>query len=282
MLASSPQGAVSRPASEPNDPPPGGVDPAPAADSGTAAQSEPAPEAPPESIVAINRATLRSVDFRKARFDRFSLAGCLFITCDFRAVRFDKRYQGMFSARPASIFRDCRFDGADLRRVRPGEARFERCTFDDADLEGWRSEAAEFVGCRFAGRLGHVTFSGKPMGNVGRGVERKRNEFADNDFREADLDGVVFTHGIDLAAQRLPMDERYVRLDRFPQRIAHARTEVIRWEVQAERIAAVALLQELSARYRDQKEVIASRVSATGPNARVQTRLWALLERAIG
>jgi hypothetical protein len=188
----------------------------------------------------------------------------------------------MFSARPGSIFRDCRFDGADLRRVRPGEARFERCTFDDADLDGWRSEAAEFVGCRFAGRLGHVSFSGKPTGNAGRGVDRKRNEFADNDFREADLDGVVFTQGIDLRLQRLPMDERYIRLDRFPQRIAHARTEVIRWEVQAERIAGVALLQELSARYRDQKEIIASRVSATGANARVQTRLWALLERAIG
>jgi hypothetical protein len=47
-------------------------------------------------------------------------------------------------------------------------------------------------------------------------------------------------------------------------------------------MAGVALLQELSARYRDQKEIIASRVSATGANARVQTRLWALLERAIG
>ena len=251
---------MSQPASEPNEP----------------------PEAPPDRIVAINRATLRGVDFRKARFDRFSLAGCLFVACDFRALRFDKRYQPLFSARPASIFRDCRFDGADLRRMRLGEARFERCTFDDALLDGWRAEAAEFVGCRFAGAIGRVTFSGRPTGNAGRGVERKRNEFDQNDFRDADLDQVVFTYGIDLGAQRLPQNERYIRLDRFPQRLARARAEVVRWDVQEERVAAVTMLRDLATRYRDQREVIASRVSAAGPAARVQTRVWAVLERAIG
>ncbi len=244
--------------------------------------SEPGPLESDERVVAISRATLRGVDFRKARFDRFTLAGCLFVACDFRALRFDKRYQPLFAARPASVFRDCRFDGTDLRRVRPGEARFERCTFDDALLDGWRSEAAEFVGCRFAGALGRVVFSGRPTGNAGRGVVRKRNEFAQNDFRDADLDQVVFTHGIDLSAQRLPLSDRYVRLDRFPQRLARARAEIVRWDVQEERVPAVAMLRELATRYRDQREVIASRVSAAGPAARVQTRVWAVLERAIG
>ena len=272
---------MSQPASERND---NSDDVTPGERSGNApdpAAADTVPEAPPDRVVSINRATLRSVDFRKARFDKFSLAGCLFISCDFRALRFDKRYQPMFSARPASIFRDCRFDGADLRRVRPGEARFEQCTFDDALIDGWRCEAAEFISCRFAGALGRVIFNGRPTGNAGRGVERKRNEVRQNDFRDADLDQVVFTLGIDLGTQRLPQSERYVRLDRFPQRLAHARAEIVRWDIQEERVAAVTMLRELSTRFREQREVIASRVSASGPAARVQTRVWALLERAI-
>lgn len=267
---------MSQPDSERNGPVPGEVAP-----EGTAV---PAPEIPSDRVVAFGRATLRGVDFRKARFDRFSLAGCLFVACDFRAIRFDKRYQPLFSARPQSIFRDCRFDGADLRRMRPGQARFERCTFDDATIDGWRSEAAEFVGCRFAGALGHVIFFGKPTGAAGRTIDpdRKRNDFTENDFRDADLDDVTFTLGIDLGAQRLPLSERYVRLERFPQRLARARAEVVRWDVQVERVAALDMLRELSTRYREQNEVIASRMAAAGPAARVQTRVWALLERAVG
>ena len=285
MRASSHRGAVSQPASEPNQPPPSDIGPAtPPEPAQPAEAASPADETPADRVVSINRATLRGVDFRKARFDSFSLAGCVFISCDFRMIRFDKRLKGLFTASPQSIFRDCRFDGADLRRVRPGVARFERCTFDDAAIDGWRAEAAEFIGCRFAGALGTVSFFGKPAGNTARLVEptRRRNEFAGNDFRDADLDRVTFTLGIDLRSQRLPKDDRYVWIDRFPQRVAHARIDIVRWDVQEERIAAQNMLLDLTVRFRDQAEVVASRMSASGPAARVQTRVWAVLERAIG
>lgn len=267
---------MSQPASERSEP-----DPAPER---SAQEAQPAPEpapqdAPPDRVVAISRATLRGVDFRKARFDSFSLAGVLFISCDFRMIRFDKRLQGLFTAAPRSTFRDCKFDGADLRRVRPGLARFERCTFDDAAIDGWRTEAAEFVDCRFAGALGTVVFYGRPSGNAGHLVDRKRNDFSGNDFRDADLDHVTFTGGIDLRTQRLPRDERYVWLDRFPQRVARARTEIVRWDVQEERIAAQDMLRELTVRFRDQADVFASRMGASGAAARVQTRVWTELER---
>ncbi len=241
------------------------------------------PESAPDRVVAIHRATLRSVDFRKARFDKFALAGCLFVSCDFRMIRFDRRFQQLFTTAPRSVFRDCKFDGADLRRARPGQARFERCTFDDAAIDGWRTETAEFVDCRFAGALGDVVFYGKPSGASASLVSppRKINEFGGNDFRDADLDHVTFTLGIDLRSQRLPQDERYVWLDRFPQRMARARTEIIRWDVQEERVAALDMLRELSMKFRDQPNVFASRVSATGQAARVQTRVWTELEGAI-
>ena len=251
------------------------------------AEQRPAPpddlDAPLDRVVSINRATLRGVDFRKARFDSFALAGCIFISCDFRMIRFDKRLQGLFTAVPHSTFRDCKFDGADLRRVRPGLARFERCTFDDAAIDGWRTEASEFVDCRFAGSLGTVVFYGRPTGTAGRVVERerKKNEFSGNDFRDADLDHVTFTGGIELRTQRLPRDDRYILLDRFPQRVAHARAEIVRWEVQEERIAAQDMLRALTVRFRDQNEIFASRMAASGPAARVQTRVWAELERTL-
>lgn len=244
------------------------------------------PDAQPASdrVVAFGRATIRGVDFRRARFDKFSLSGCLFVACDFRAIRMDRRYQPLFAAVPPSIFRDCRFDGADLRKIRPDAARFERCTFDDANLDGWRTDAAEFVGCRFAGAMGAVTFLGRPIGAAARAAapDRKRNEFSGNDFRDADLDDVVFAHGVDLAAQRFPASDRYVRLDRFPQRLAHARVAIDRWDVQEERIAGLAMLRELATRYPEQAEIIASRMSGTEAAARVQTRVWAVLERAVG
>jgi uncharacterized protein YjbI with pentapeptide repeats len=247
-------------------------------------QTGPAPEQQADDrVVAIRRATLRGVDFRKARFDKFTLGGCLFVSCDFRMIAFDRRYQPLLAAVPASIFRDCRFDGADLRRTKPGQTRFERCTFDDAAIDGWRTETAEFIGCRFAGALGTVVFYGKPSGPLAHLVQpvRKRNEFTGNDFRDADLDHVTFTGGIDLSTQRLPHDERYVWLDRFPQRMARARTQIGRWDVQEERLAALEMLRELSVTFRDQPNVFASRVSATGQAARVQTRVWTELERTI-
>jgi len=116
---------------------PDDLGPAPQTEPESAREPQSVVETPPDRIVSINRATLRGVDFRKARFDKFELAGCLFVACDFRAVRFDKRLQPLFLAAPQSIFRDCRFDGADLRHVRSGQARFERCTFDDAAIDAF-------------------------------------------------------------------------------------------------------------------------------------------------
>jgi len=229
----------------------------------------------------LSRVTVRDADFRRVTFDQFAPEGCTFEHCDFSGQTLDRRYQPLFSSRRQSIFRDCKFDGADLRRVRPGLARFERCTFDDAAIDGWRSEASEFVDCRFAGALGTVIFYGRPAGPTGKLVEheRKRNDFSGNDFRDADLDHVTFTGGIDLRTLRLPRDDRYVWLDRFPQRVARARTEIVRWDVQEERIAAQDMLRDLTVRFRDQNEIFASRMTASGPAARVQTRVWAELER---
>jgi hypothetical protein len=234
-----------------------------------------------ERVVALHRATLTAVDFRRARFDRFSLGGCLFERCDFRGLAIDRKLAPLFAATPRSVFRDSYFDGADMRRARLGQSRFERCTFDDARLEGSRTEAAEFVDCRFAGPLDGLTFYGTPLGPEATRLDppRKRNEFRGNDFRDADMIDVAFVAGIDMDRQRFPDDELHVRVEGFQRRLAKARDEIKRQWYERERAPALVMLSALAARWRDQDVVVARRWTPRIKAAdRVQARVWELLE----
>lgn len=233
-----------------------------------------------ERVVALHRATIADVDFRSARFDRFTLGGCLFDRCDFRGLRLDRRLAPLFSALPRSVFRDCRLDGADLRRADLGQSRFERCTFDDALLESCATQEAEFIGCRFAGPLVALTFYGTPSSAQAKRMDppRRRNEFRANDFRDAELLDVAFVHGVDMDRQRFPDDELHVRVDAFQRRLPRARAEVKGW-YDRERTPALAMLATLEARWRDQDVVVARRWTPRikAPD-RVQARVWELLE----
>jgi len=233
-----------------------------------------------ERVVALHRVTLTAVDFRQARFDKFSLGGCLFDHCDFRGLKLDRRLAPLFVALPRSVFRDCRFDGADLRHARLGQSRFERCTFDDARLEDSHTDAAEFIGCRFAGPLSDVTFYGAPSSAELKQLDppRPRNEFHDNDFRDADLLDVAFVYGIDMERQRFPDDELHVRVERFQRRLPKARADIKRW-YERERAPALVMLAALEARWRDQDIVVTRRWTPRikAPD-RVQARVWELLE----
>ena len=242
--------------------------------------SEPKDQPDDERVVALHRATISAVDFRRARFDKFTLGGCLFDRCDFRGLKLDRRLAPLFIALPRSAFRDCRFDGADLRGAPLGQSRFERCTFDDARLEHARVELAEFVDCRFAGPLDALTFSGTPSGVDAKKLDppRRRNEFHGNDFRDAELFDVAFVAGIDMDRQRFPEDELYVRVEHFQRRLSKARTEVRKW-YERERDPALVMLATLSARWHDQDVVFARRwTSRIKAPDRVQARVWELLE----
>jgi hypothetical protein len=233
-----------------------------------------------ERVVALHRATITAVDFRRARFDKFSLGGCLFDRCDFRGLKLDRRLAPLLAALPRSVFRDCRFDGADLRRAHVGQSRFERCTFDDARLEDSDTRAAEFIGCRFAGPMERVTFYGAPPSAEVKRMDppRRRNEFRANDFRDAELLDVAFADGVDMDLQRFPDDELHVRVERFRRQLPRARGEIRKW-YERERAPALAMLATLEARWRDQDVVVARRWTPRikAPD-RVQGRVWELLE----
>lgn len=233
-----------------------------------------------ERVVALQRATLSSIDFRLARFERFTIGGCLFDRCDFRGLALGRRLAPLFVALPRSVFRDCYFDGADMRRARLGQSRFERCTFDDARLDGSRTEAAEFIECRFAGLLDDVTFHGVPSGAEAKRLDprRQRNEFRGNDFRDAELRDAAFVAGIDMAAQRFPEDDMHVRVEGFQRRLVKARVEMKHW-YERERGPALAMLAALAARWRDQDVIVARRwTPRIKASDRLQARVWELLE----
>ena len=233
-----------------------------------------------ESVVALYRATITAVDFRRAQFDKFTLGGCLFDRCDFRGLKLDRRLAPLLAALPRSVFRDCRFDGADLRRAQLGQSRFERCTFDDARLEDSDIAAAEFIGCRFAGPMERLTFYGAPSSAHAKRMDppRRRNEFRGNDFRDADLLDVSFVGGIDMDRQRFPDDELHVRVEGFQRRLSKARAQVKDW-YERERAPALEMLATLAARWRDQDVVVARRwTPRIKASDRVQARVWELLE----
>lgn len=235
-------------------------------------------------LVLLQRATIADVDFARASFDKLAPSGCVFLRCDFRKATLDRRMAPLFKARRRNVFRECRFDGADLRAVEPGSSRFESCVFDGADLDGWNAQTAEFVDCHFAGRLARVRFYGKPWGQGAAEVDPKRtsNEFRGNDFGEAELVDVAFLMGIDVAQQRWPEGDDYVRLDRIHQRLTRGRTEIARWKDLTARSEALDMVRTLSFLYMQQNDVIARRADPeTTTTPEIQRKVWDALTRAL-
>ena len=247
-------------------------------------QQDSGPNQPGDGVISVGRAGLANVDFRKAKFDRFQLAVANFVACDFRGLQLGERFAPLFTTRPRSVFTSCKFDGADLRQTSPEGTRFEKCSFEDARLDGWSPARAEFVECRFAGKVAHVTFTGRPAGPGSMRIDppRTKNEFRGNDFRDAELIDAVFVMGIDLSLQRWPVGDDYVRLDKFLRRLERARADILTWDAGEARTEALAMLQGLAQRWQDQREIIVLRVSpAVGASRRVQNRVWDLLERVL-
>lgn len=235
-------------------------------------------------LVLLQHATIGDVDFSRATFDRLAPSACTFVRCDFRRATLDRRLLPLFKARQRNVFRECRFDGTDLRAIDPGSSRFERCVFDGADLQGWSAVAAEFVDCHFAGRVWHARFYGRPWGPTATDLDPHRtvNEFRGNDFREAELVDVAFLMGIDIGKQRWPESDEYVRLDRIHQRLTRGRAEIIRWKDLEERGEALEMVQALSFLYMAQNDVVARRSEPGAPaQPEVQRKVWQTLTAAL-
>lgn len=206
---------------------------------------------PPSANVAFHDVLARAVDFSDGEYLCFSGRSSRFEGCKFDRIRVENGPLGLY---PRSLFRDCSFRDAEFRiGASPHLARFERCSFDGATIQEWFTHCAEFVDCSFAGaRIIGSRFFGTPIECYGwlEFRRRKRNEFAGNDFSEAELIDTTFSAGIDLDAQRLPTGPGYLRINDAQQRIAEARTRIASWDGEAKR-RGTTLLNALERESRD-------------------------------
>jgi hypothetical protein len=194
-------------------------------------------------------AQVDDVDFSGNRFWNFWTDSSRFSRCDFRDVKFDALRLGN---NEGTVFSDCIFDRADLSADGAlGRVRFERCSFEGSKVRGWFSFEGEFVDCRFATKVVECTFHGHEREDDRRILDRlfrrplRRNEFRGNDFRRAELIWTAFTRGIDISAQLWPEGDEYLRLDRVPERLARARTEISAWPDSGRRAEGLGLLTDV-------------------------------------
>jgi uncharacterized protein YjbI with pentapeptide repeats len=234
--------------------------------------------------VVFEAVVVRDVSFDGMRFEELSVRdGGVFSGCDFSRMR-SRHMSHLSSNLPRTVYRDCRFLGADLRHFSVGTARFERCILDGARLDGWRSNLAEFVDCHFAGRIRNVKFFGRANGPLAEvlGIEGRANEFRGNDFSQAELLDTSFVLGIDLDAQRWPEGPGYIRLNGLGERVQRARAKVVHWADLEARRDAMTMLELLQTAYvdQDQDNLFTHRATLGRAYGETAERVWDLLATA--
>jgi uncharacterized protein YjbI with pentapeptide repeats len=223
------------------------------------------------AVLEVVRSKLQRADVSGQNVAALIARHSTFESCSFAGTAFRGGDFGLEDVR----YVDCDFTGADLRKVDPGNARFERCTFDGAFIEGWIARCAQFVGCRFATTVRDTLFWGRPSECVER---RDRNDFYDNDFSKARLIDTLFVHGIELDKQKLPEGDDYLILDGATARIAAARAEVEQWNDTGNRRVALANLQTLASHAQEQDPLFVPKTYTLLPPLAAE-ELWKLLAR---
>ena len=231
--------------------------------------------------VLIDSAHMERVDFSNIRFLHFQARQSTFVDCDFSGI--SSRTGGTLGHFPGSRYIGCHFDGADLRRIGPGQARFERCAFTDVRIRDWTADDASFVDCVFSGRIEQSMFYGRrTLKYPDESTLPPPNDFIGNDFSGADLVDVSFRAGLDLRKQQLPRGGNYLLLDGWQERVARARHSIGTWEPASIRASALRVLDIYWNEDSDQESMLLRRDDlGKGTPAIVLERVFAELERPL-
>jgi uncharacterized protein YjbI with pentapeptide repeats len=233
------------------------------------------PQAPD---VRFERVTFRDVDFSGLRVWRLAASDATFENCDFSDLRVE---HGPLALPPRVLYRECRFDCADLRHIDPGHARFEGCSFRQTRIEEWFAYCSEFIACVFTGKIKSCVFSAAPIDCAGGffGLRRKKRlQFRGNDFREATLVDTSFVGGIDLDAQLLPDSSQYLRLNHAAQRIAAAKNLARELPDAQARDLITGALDALADDTDGQRDLLVNKNDYDDLPPQAQQALWRLLE----
>ena len=148
-------------------------------------------------LVVVERSTIRDCRFDGARIDELDTRASTWIDCSFRGARAAIGFDALWSG--------IDFTGADLRGSWTEGADFADCDFAGARFEGPVDlGASRLLRCRFAGRVGELVISRRP---VAAGL--RPGALHAVDFSEAVLEDVGL-YGLDLSSCRLPDEADHV------------------------------------------------------------------------
>jgi uncharacterized protein YjbI with pentapeptide repeats len=148
------------------------------------------------------RVDLRGVDARGADLTLSGGWQSRFEGCGFQNAKMtDWVFSGdAFIFQRPTVYANCDFSRADLRRCAAIDAVLEDCRFDDAKLERMEFRRTRLTRCTFRGRLTNVTFADKFR------VKDKGDPDAlkDVDFSEAVFSDQTGFQGLNLAGVKFP------------------------------------------------------------------------------
>ena len=182
-------------------------------------------------IGSISHEQIVGGDFSGLKLGQLSVSDCRLEGCSFARSRFQNIFMG--SGGVFSDYVECSFEKMSVSFMMSGWARFVGCSFRGARIKGWNATVMDLVDCDFEGALlKDPVFWGAPSARNLRDSPglRGRNEFRGNDFSGAQMPGASFRSGIDLDAQKLPVDERYVVVRDAPAALERGRELVASWE----------------------------------------------------
>lgn len=194
----------------------------------------------PDKHLQFEKRSFVDQDFSGLKLDSFCSIESQFTRCAFRKIHIADA--GFGAGLRQSLYRDCIFDGAKLRAVAPGTARFENCSFRDVTIYELFANRVELVNCVFSGRLKKGVLSGKRPPEFRRWWERSRNRIENNDFSGVEFGDFDFRGGVDLTRQILPRSPTFKVLWNGAESVKRARERVGKWvEGETKRLALVIL-----------------------------------------
>jgi uncharacterized protein YjbI with pentapeptide repeats len=187
-------------------------------------------------VTSIEEASWKSIDFSSSQLPSLRLLDCqvrdcLFDRCRLSDLRVWRTVFANVSFRSADLrgamlggtrenddrrvsYHDVDFTGADMRGTMYGAAEFVRCKFNHAKLNKVDFQSSAFTDCSFEGELREVMFYRTgfrkerfPPNEMTR-VDFRRAKLRWTEFRELDLDGVLF-----------PEDEDHIVVDNYPETV---------------------------------------------------------------
>ena len=181
-------------------------------------------------IGSISHEQIVGGDFSGLKLGQLSVSDCRLEGCSF-----DRSRIRVFSTGAGGVFSEyvgCSFEKMSVSFMMSGWARFVGCSFRGARIKGWNATVMDLVDCDFEGALlKDPVFWGAPSARDLKDSPglRRRNEFRGNDFSGAQMPGAAFRSGIDLDAQKLPVDERFVVVRGAPAALERGRELVASW-----------------------------------------------------